>query len=101
MLGRPKHGHAFGFQTELFTILRAIGNRHTGFFAIYRRHFNFAAERGSSHGDGHFAIKVSTIALEKFMGAHRDKNIKITCRSAAHPSLTFAAQTNAGAVFNA
>ena len=53
------------------------------------------------HRDRHAAVQIGAVALEKRMGRHRQENIEIARRPAAHAGLAFAGEADAGAVLDA
>ena len=61
---------------------------------------NIPAQCGLCHGHRYTAIKISAIALEKFMRLQVYQDIQITRRAAANAGFSLTAQADAASVFN-
>src|SRR5205823_371913 len=61
----------------------------------------FAAERSRHHGNRNAAMQVGAFALEEWMRANREEDIKIAGRSAANAGFAFTGEADAGAVLAA
>ena len=96
-----QHRHALALQAELLAGLGPFLNGDAGFLAVDGRHFDFAAKACHRHGNRHLAEKIGAVALEKFMGADGEENIKIAGGAAAQTRLALIGKPDAGAVFHA
>lgn len=92
--------HAFAFQAEGFAGL-GFGGDGEHHAAGKRRHFDFAAKRGSGEADRHVAVQVVAVAGEDRVLAHADFHEQIACRRAEFARFAFAGKTDAVAGIHA
>src|SRR5690606_8428809 len=100
-LAGAQHRHALALQAELLARLGAFRHRHAGFRAVQRCDVESAAERRRRHGDRHGAEEIRPVALEELVWLHRQEDVEVAGRAAAHAGFAFALQADAGAVLDA
>ena len=101
MVAGAQHRHALALGLELLARLGAFGHLQLDLRAVDAVDPDLAAERRAHHGDRHAAIEVGAVALEEGMRLHRQENIQIARRPAAHARLALAREADAGAVLDA
>ncbi len=77
------------------------GDGELGAAAVDHRHLDRAAQGRRRHRDRHAAMDVGAVALEDAVRLHREEDIEIARRAAAHAGLAFAGQPDAGSVLDA
>ncbi len=81
--------------------LRPGGDVDLGAAAIDGGHLDRAAQRRGRHRDRHAAMDVGAVALEEAMRLHREEDVEVAGRAAAHPRLALAREPDARAVLDA